>query len=70
MALKYACTNPSCSYPGASQYEIVFRSETILDSNNVAASFCPFCRQEMVPSVSPDAVPPAASDHPDPSHPA
>lgn len=70
MALKYSCTNKSCSYPGSTRYEIVFNSEVILDDKNIAASFCPFCKKEMEPSVSPDAMPTPDADSLDTSHPA
>lgn len=70
MALKYSCKNPSCSYPGASQYEIIFKTETILDANNLAANFCPFCKQEMTPSVSKDVMSSPESDRQGRSHPA
>lgn len=56
MEIKYTCTNHNCSYPGKNQYEICFQSESIMDANNVAATFCPFCKQEMMPS-SPADIP-------------
>ena len=56
MALTYRCPNPECSFPGSLQFEMTFRTETIMDGNNLAATFCPFCKKEMIPSVSPDSA--------------
>ena len=56
MALKYHCTNDACSHPGSSRYEITFEAETILDANNIAASYCPFCKQEMMPDLAPGII--------------
>lgn len=50
METKYICTNNNCSYPGAHQFEMSFKSESIMDANNVATAFCPFCKKEMVPA--------------------
>ncbi len=49
MYSKYHCTNENCSYPGVTQFEMTFKSETIADANNVAVLFCPFCKKEMSP---------------------
>ncbi len=51
MGTKYTCKNNNCSYPGDTQFEMRFKSETIMDKNNFAAVFCPFCKQEMDRSV-------------------
>lgn len=48
MEIKYECKNNSCSYPGATQFKISFKPETIMDQNNLAAIFCPFCKKKMV----------------------
>ncbi len=48
----YTCTNLNCSYPGNTQYEIRFKSESIMDHHNMAATFCPFCKKEMLPAHS------------------
>ncbi len=48
MSILYQCENISCNYPGMTRFEMVFQSEAILDSNNLAATFCPFCKKEMV----------------------
>ena len=47
----YICDNNNCSFPGATSFEITFKSETIMDDNNVASLFCPFCKQEMTQAV-------------------
>ncbi len=48
----YVCTNKNCSFPGSNPFEMTFKSETIMDANNVASLFCPFCKEEMSPSPS------------------
>jgi hypothetical protein len=54
MGMKYYCTNKNCSYPGETRFEMKFKSEYIMDNNNLASTFCPFCRKEMTPLVEPD----------------
>lgn len=66
MALKYCCTNKNCSYPGSTRYEITFKTETVIDQNNIAASFCPFCKQEMTPAITPDVAADPKSDQKEP----
>ena len=51
METKYICTNKNCSYPGASRFEMSFKDESIMDDNNVATTFCPFCKKEMIPAM-------------------
>lgn len=51
MQIQYICTNINCSYPGDTQYEIQFKSESIMDINNLATPFCRFCKQEMMRSI-------------------
>ncbi len=70
MALKYYCTNNECSYPGSTRFEMTFKSETIIDNNNLAATFCPFCKKEMMVSISPDAAAGTDMDVQNSSHPA
>lgn len=50
MGIRYQCKNNNCNYPGATQFEMKFTSESIMDDNNLAAAFCPFCKNELVPS--------------------
>ncbi|MCD4718710.1 MAG: hypothetical protein K8S13_02470 [Desulfobacula sp.] len=50
MGLQYQCINHSCNFPGETRFEMKFTSEAIMDNNNLAAAFCPFCKKEMVPS--------------------
>ena len=47
MKIKYECHNNNCSYPGAIRFEIEFDQEAIMDQNNLAAIFCPFCKKKM-----------------------
>ena len=54
MGIVYHCTNNNCSYPGDTQFEMTFKSESIMDNNNIATTFCPFCKKEMVPSAMQD----------------
>jgi len=54
MGIMYHCANNSCSYPGNTEFEITFKSESILDNNNLAAIFCPFCKKEMLGSIFSD----------------
>lgn len=51
MGIRYLCTNTNCNYPGNSQFEMLFKEETIMDSNNIATTFCPFCKQELTASI-------------------
>ncbi len=48
MGIKYECKNNNCSYPGATQFEINFQPEAIMDHNNLAVIFCPFCKKKML----------------------
>jgi len=50
MGIQYQCKNNSCSFPGETQFEMKFKSESIMDDNNLAAAFCPFCKGEITPS--------------------
>ncbi len=47
MGIKYQCKNNNCHYPGDTRFEMIFTSETIMDSHNIASVFCPFCRKEL-----------------------
>lgn len=51
MGTKFHCTNNNCNYPGDTQFEMALNQETIMDNNNVATIFCPFCKKEMASSV-------------------
>lgn len=50
MGPNYHCTNINCSFPGKGQFEMTFDTESIIDINNVATVFCPFCKKQMVTS--------------------
>ncbi len=50
METKYICTHEHCSYPGSTRFEMSFKSESIMDDNNVATAFCPFCKKELMPA--------------------
>ncbi|MCG8640373.1 MAG: hypothetical protein MI862_11590 [Desulfobacterales bacterium] len=63
MTLKYCCTNKACNYPGSTRFEMTFKAETIIDSNNIAATFCPFCKKEMQPVFSKDESCDPAADN-------
>lgn len=54
MGIRYHCTNKNCNFPGTGQFEMTLKEETIMDSNNIAVAFCPFCKQEMVFSIFAD----------------
>ena len=54
MGIHYHCTNNNCSYPGDTQFEMSFKSESIMDNNNIATTFCPFCKKVMMLSVLTD----------------
>jgi hypothetical protein len=47
MHIQFFCENISCSYPGVTRYEISFDFKSIMDINNLAVPFCPFCKNEM-----------------------
>jgi len=51
MGIKYECKNNNCSYPGSTQFEIIFQPEAIMDHNNLAAIFCHFCKKKMLLSI-------------------
>ncbi|MFU8769584.1 MAG: hypothetical protein ACNA7H_07600, partial [Desulfotignum sp.] len=53
MEIKYICTHTHCSHPGATRFEMSFKPESIMDTNNVATAFCPFCKKEMIPAPAP-----------------
>lgn len=61
MDLSYTCVNNNCSFPGVNSFEVTFKPETIMDENNVASLFCPFCGSELMlvhaPDVSPENLP-------------
>ncbi|MFN2437332.1 MAG: hypothetical protein ABR513_09615 [Desulfotignum sp.] len=50
METKYICVHEHCSYPGSTRFEMSFKSESIMDDNNVATAFCPFCKKELMPA--------------------
>ncbi|MCA1787857.1 MAG: hypothetical protein LC657_17930 [Desulfobacteraceae bacterium] len=50
METKYICAHEHCSYPGSTRFEMSFTSESIMDDNNVATAFCPFCKKELMPA--------------------
>lgn len=56
MEIQYLCRNNNCSYPGDTQCEIRFKAESIMDNNNLATVFCPFCKTEMIPSYFNDII--------------
>mgnify|MGYP001609313106 CR=1 FL=1 len=53
MEANFECKNISCSFPGEGQFKMKLNFEAIMDKNNVATLFCPFCKEPMV----------AAADH-------
>jgi len=58
MDLSYSCVNHNCSFPGANPFEMTFKSESIMDENNVASLFCPFCGNELIlVKGGPDVLP-------------
>lgn len=50
MGTTYNCTNINCNFPGKDQFKMTFNTESIIDINNLATVFCPFCKQPMVTS--------------------
>lgn len=56
MGIKYECKNNNCSYPGMTQFEISFHPEAIMDQNNLAEIFCPFCKKKMFLSIPIETV--------------
>ncbi len=48
MGIKYQCKNKNCNYPGSTEFQMEFNSELVMDNKNIAATFCPFCKAEMV----------------------
>ena len=56
MDLSYTCVNHNCSFPGATPFEMTFKAETIMDENNVASLFCPFCKHELILVRVPDEI--------------
>lgn len=57
MDLTYICVNNNCSFPGATSFEMTFKAESIMDENNVASLFCPFCKHELMLVRTPDEIP-------------
>lgn len=57
MDSSYICVNHNCSFPGANAFEMTFKSESIMDENNVASLFCPFCGNELMLVKVPDVFP-------------
>ena len=57
MGIKYQCVNNNCNYPGADRFEMTLKSESIMDVNNLAATFCPFCKKKMMACNPMDIVP-------------
>ena len=47
MGATYNCTNINCNFPGKDQFEMTFNTESIIDINNLATVFCPFCKKAM-----------------------
>ena len=41
----YTCTNENCSNTDKTPYNLKFKTESILDENNLGAFFCPHCQQ-------------------------
>lgn len=50
MEAKFDCENISCSFPGKGQFKMKLNFESIMDKNNVATVFCPFCKEPMTAS--------------------
>jgi hypothetical protein len=50
MGATYNCTNINCNFPGKGPFEMTFNTESIIDINNLATVFCPFCKKPMVTS--------------------
>lgn len=50
MGATFHCTNINCNFPGENQFKLKFNTESIVDINNLATVFCPFCKQPMVTS--------------------
>ncbi|MBT6340244.1 MAG: hypothetical protein HOJ48_13210 [Desulfobacula sp.] len=50
MKTSFQCTNTNCNFPGKGQFEMTFNTESIVDSNNIATVFCPFCKKPMMAS--------------------
>ena len=63
MQIQYICTNISCSYPGDTQYEIQFKSESIMDINNLATPFFFFFKKEMMRSIIADTPDNSSLNH-------
>lgn len=64
MEIKYTCRNNNCSYPGSDRFEMRLNLESIMDNNNIATTFCPFCKSEMFPVNTVDGTDTAPADHP------
>lgn len=47
----YVCINSNCSFPGKNRFEMAFNEESIMDEQNLASVFCPFCKKEMIPQT-------------------
>lgn len=52
MGTTYHCTNNNCNFPGNDQFKMTFDTETIIDTNNIATIFCPFCKKPMLTTES------------------
>ena len=58
MEFHYTCRNSNCCYPGKDEFKMTIDEQAVMDDNNMATVFCPFCKKEMTPSF------PAGQDMP------
>jgi len=47
MHVKYICENKKCSDSDGRAYELVVRTESIMDDRNIATFFCPHCNEKL-----------------------
>lgn len=50
MNTEYICNNADCGYHDGPHYKLDLPSELIMDDKNLAALFCPYCKNELVPA--------------------
>jgi hypothetical protein len=47
MEFSYICNHTLCSYPGKDPFVMTLDGQSVMDDNNLATVFCPFCKKEM-----------------------
>lgn len=62
MKIKYYCTNQDCKATPSGAPVLELDLDAVMDENNLAQMFCPYCKAELHPKL------PASGPPPDPCH--